>query len=332
MAQIDDPKGMIEVLVVDTAAFIKQVPLEKYAKACFTVPEVLDEIRDGKSRAFYESLSIPIQEREPLPEDLKYVIEKAKETGDFITLSRVDLRVLALQRTFHREMNVVVEGQLEEKKEGYSNKVPGWVDPGEEEDDDDEGWIHPKNLKEVQMQDPNVRKEEEVIPVGCITSDYAMQNVILYSKMILVSIDGYRVKSVRRFILTCKACMNEEKNPNSKYCSRCGNYALIKVPYVMRADGTRMCVGRPLQRRYKGLRYNIPIRKGGKKNKDIVLRAPDHTYAPSTARKDDIFDPDYVFFSGDRKHLPSQQAEFGFGKRNPNEAKKLRGKKKKHNR
>ena len=57
-------------------------------------------------------------------------------------------------------------------------------DAEHEEDDgsDDEGWITPSNFKSKKLEmlgvDTQVEEEEDEIIVACLTSDFAMQNVL----------------------------------------------------------------------------------------------------------------------------------------------------------
>jgi RNA-binding protein NOB1 len=42
--------------------------------------------------------------------------------------------------------------------------------------------------------------------VGCITTDYALQNVLLQMGMMLISVDGLVIKRVKQFVLQCFGC------------------------------------------------------------------------------------------------------------------------------
>ncbi len=82
-----------EVYVLDTSAVIKGfVPPEN--SRCYTVPEVISEVRDDISRARLSSYNIMILE----PNDwaVNRVKRMAKVTGDLDKLSKTDIKVLAL--------------------------------------------------------------------------------------------------------------------------------------------------------------------------------------------------------------------------------------------
>ena len=86
-------------LVVDSGAIIKHSgfsTLHNASERYFTTQGVYDEIRDGKSREHLDNLPFDLKIREPTSEGLTKVIEFSKKTGDYASLSIVDLQVLAL--------------------------------------------------------------------------------------------------------------------------------------------------------------------------------------------------------------------------------------------
>lgn len=74
-------------------------------------------------------------------------------------------------------------------------------------DDDDSGWITPDNIQEVTAKYyGTMGAPDDGRNVGCITTDYAMQNVLLQMGLGLLSVDGYTIKTVRQYVLKCSAC------------------------------------------------------------------------------------------------------------------------------
>ena len=52
----------------------------------------------------------------------------------------------------------------------------GESEEGEEDDDDDDGgWITPSNIAQVKKSMGGVNCERATVPVGCLTTDFAMQ-------------------------------------------------------------------------------------------------------------------------------------------------------------
>ena len=58
-------QGRAEILVVDSAAFIKRYQLHKYCKKAVTVKEVVAEIRDLQTRQSLQVLPYELELKEP---------------------------------------------------------------------------------------------------------------------------------------------------------------------------------------------------------------------------------------------------------------------------
>ncbi|KAK8726375.1 hypothetical protein OTU49_010236 [Cherax quadricarinatus] len=96
-------------LVVDTAAFVKNVPLWEYGEELYSLPEVIEEIRDKQTRQRLEAMPVAIKMRQPQAHSVRFVNEFSKKTGDYASLSLADIKVLAL--TY--ELEVEVQGGSE---------------------------------------------------------------------------------------------------------------------------------------------------------------------------------------------------------------------------
>ena len=93
-------------LVVDSGPIIRHTGLSSlYGKAdsYYTVPAVLNEIRDAKARTHLETLPFQLIPKEPSKESIHTIIEFSKLTGDFQSLSAVDIQVLALVYELEKE-------------------------------------------------------------------------------------------------------------------------------------------------------------------------------------------------------------------------------------
>ncbi|KFB42546.1 hypothetical protein ZHAS_00010257 [Anopheles sinensis] len=99
-----------EHLVVDTSVFIKNVQLQNIAENCYTVRGVIREIKHDRQLKALAVLPYNLKVLLPDPEALAKVIAFAKKTGDFASLSLVDLEVIAL--TYELEARYVGEGHL----------------------------------------------------------------------------------------------------------------------------------------------------------------------------------------------------------------------------
>jgi RNA-binding protein NOB1 len=89
-------------MVVDSGPIIKESNVPQWlgrADSFYTVPAVIQEIRDAKARHQLQQQWIPLlglQVKEPSAESMQRVVEFSKLTGDYPSLSAVDLQVLAL--------------------------------------------------------------------------------------------------------------------------------------------------------------------------------------------------------------------------------------------
>ena len=106
-----------------------------------------------------------------------------------------------------------------------------------------------------------------------ITSDYAMQNVIIQIGFKLLSLDGRKITRVKRFKLLCRACQKLNLNVERMFCDHCGSHTLIKVSVYIKEDGTITYFKNPKRRvNLKGTIYSIAKPVGGRNNKDLILR------------------------------------------------------------
>jgi RNA-binding protein NOB1 len=108
-------------LIVDSGAIIKHSgfsTLHNAAQKYVTVQGVIDEIRDSKARQHLDTLPFQLEVRNPTAEGISRVVEFSKKTGDYPSLSSVDIHVLALQYDLEKEgcQNKVSHIRIEPKR------------------------------------------------------------------------------------------------------------------------------------------------------------------------------------------------------------------------
>jgi RNA-binding protein NOB1 len=93
-----------------------------------------------------------------------------------------------------------------------TSPIPIFDDPSDEDDSEGE-WITPSNVAVHKSRTLNLLPAEkcrsdaaEIIHAGCMTSDFAMQNVLLQMGLNLVSVDGKRIEKLKTWVLRCHAC------------------------------------------------------------------------------------------------------------------------------
>jgi len=200
-----------------------------------------------------------------------------------------------------------------------------------EAEDDDGGWITPDNINVVRAkrgQSEDELKIEEV-DVGCFTTDYAMQSVLLQMGLKLLSVEGMVIKKIRQYVLKCHSCFKICKDMERKFCPSCGNSTLLR--FSASTDDQGNLVYTQAQRLHnRGTIFSIPLPRGGRNSKDLILTEDQYLHKtkymkdPKTA---DVFSEDYSFAQG--KTGPSNRVVIGYGNKNPNIAKRRIGKKNK---
>ncbi|MEM5805482.1 MAG: DNA-binding protein [Candidatus Aenigmatarchaeota archaeon] len=83
-------------VVLDASAIIYLNDFSKFDEI-YTVPEVIDEVKDRTSRL--KIATINLQVKEPNFNSIMDVTQMAKETGDLEKLSSTDIKILALAKT-----------------------------------------------------------------------------------------------------------------------------------------------------------------------------------------------------------------------------------------
>ncbi|XP_028665695.1 RNA-binding protein NOB1 [Erpetoichthys calabaricus] len=378
---------MVEHVVADSGAFLKNAQLQEFGKKLYTLKEVVSEIRDKETKKRLAFLPYKLELKEPLPEYVKLVTEFSKKTGDYPSLSATDIKVLALtyqleaehvgvshlkkepevkvlassthrhpetpfdiagfhfpsKNTTEKPSNICsnletpapvdtefnsfqfwrnplpnIEAELlellefnesqktkhnEDKYSGKDEGIDGEEDQGREDSggnsDDDGGWITPSNIKQIQ-QEMGYSETPAQVTVGCLTTDFAMQNVLIHIGLNVLSINGMVIKQARNFVLRCHACFRTTSNMTKVFCPNCGNKTLKKVSVTIQEDGTfQMHFSRnPKVLNPRGLRHSLPKPQGGKHAHNPRLvedqRFPQQRLSRKARKKTNALDPDYI--------------------------------------
>jgi RNA-binding protein NOB1 len=90
--------------------------------------------------------------------------------------------------------------------------TPIYDDPSDEDDGEGE-WITPSNVaihksRALDLLPDDGLKGKKVVPItsGCMTADFAMQNVLLQMGLNLVGLEGNRIEKIKTWVLRCHAC------------------------------------------------------------------------------------------------------------------------------
>ncbi|KAI9839048.1 MAG: Nin1 binding protein [Sclerophora amabilis] len=131
------------------------------------------------------------------------------------------------------------------------------------EESDSEGWITPSNIKKHQLKDSNASMtpsdEQKLMQVATITTDFAMQNVLLQMNLNLLSPSLHRVRHLKTYILRCHACFQKTKDMSKQFCPKCGKPTLMRVSCSTLENGEfKIHLKKKMQWNTRGDRYSIP--------------------------------------------------------------------------
>jgi RNA-binding protein NOB1 len=188
-----------------------------------------------------------------------------------------------------------------------------------ESESDSEGWITPSNIKKHQALDQSIPLStvtQTILQAATITSDFAMQNVLLQMNLNLLSpANLQRVRHLKTYILRCHGCFYTTKEMDKQFCPRCGKPTLTRVSCSTNSSGEfKMHLKRNMQWNTRGNRYSIPkpvhgsssgkVKNGGGKEgwgKDLILAEDQKEYVRAVtsssrrSRKErDLMDDDYL--------------------------------------
>lgn len=242
---------------------------------------------------------------EPVASTSKLSDAEARSEIEESTPAEEDLEPLDVQlvREAHAETQAepkstpVAESSSSLKDEPAPQEANGPVYDDPSSDDDGEGeWITPSNVSYHKSRAldflPNSSggkkrggDEEEQIPAGCMTADFAMQNVLLQMGLNLVGTAGKKIERVKTWVLRCHACYKICKDNSKKFCPSCGNPSLIRASVTISSPNAsstsepemQVHLKSNFQYRLRGTKYSIPApktgsAKSGNTGEGLVLR------------------------------------------------------------
>ncbi|XP_012540283.1 RNA-binding protein NOB1 [Monomorium pharaonis] len=96
-------KNKVQYLIVDTSAFIKNAALQDIGVNILTEQAVVNEITSKRQLRRLVVLPYDLKVQEAFPENIKFVTEFAKKSGDYTSLSATDIKVIALTYQLEKE-------------------------------------------------------------------------------------------------------------------------------------------------------------------------------------------------------------------------------------
>jgi RNA-binding protein NOB1 len=200
-----------------------------------------------------------------------------------------------------------------------SPKVDSAQDTAQDESDsesDGEGWITPANLKQKQAEDAapatGDAHSQKKMEVAVLTTDFAMQNVILQINLNLLSSNMMRIRHVRSVVLRCQACFLICREMSKQFCPRCGKPTLTRVSCSTTNGGEfKIHLKKNFQYNSRGDRFSIPkavhgaahgrVTGGGKGSwgNELILAEDQKEYeraitSEKRAKERNLMDEDYL--------------------------------------
>ena len=255
--------------------------------------------------------------REPSPEAVENKVPEAKET-----------------KTSEPETT----SSSIEKKSSSEKYCDGWiretVETNPECNDYSGGWLGPQNIGKLNTkQGENSTNRLEEIGIGIVTSDFAMQNVLLQMGLPLLSLDGSVISRLKSYVLECFSCGTMEKDCSKHFCDKCGKTTLSRVTCEYDHQGKLILYRKKnYQPKKRGTRFNIPNPKGGRRIDDLLLTKDSFqqpkvvsylrkhkNYKKNQVKKMEVdWDLGFGFETGKEKRKQFIDLEIGYGRKNPN--------------
>ncbi|KAL0371775.1 UNVERIFIED_CONTAM: RNA-binding NOB1-like protein [Sesamum calycinum] len=263
-------------------------------------------------------------------EDISAVLDKMKlEGGPMMPSQDVD------------ELNVPIE---ENESNGVKVTDSAYDAPNEVKFTDHElgnteiigqtdGDIDASHMDEMSSEQSWTLRSLSESSVACVTSDFAMQNVLLQMGLRLLAPGGMQIRELHRWVLKCHACSKVTTETSRIFCPKCGNGGTLRKVAVTVNENGVVLAGRRPRISLRGTKFSLPLPQGGRDavTKNPILREdqlPQKYLYPKIKKKnkqeDDFFVPDNIFRHHTDKKAPHQPpvrkalAVFS-GKRNPND-------------
>ncbi|CAF1089087.1 unnamed protein product, partial [Didymodactylos carnosus] len=175
------------------------------------------------------------------------------------------------------------------------------VEIEQNDDDKDDGWITPSNIKVIRSKlvnngetvDDNTM---ENLPVACITTDFSMQNVLIQLGIPVLSVDGLLIRTARSYVLKCHVCSGVTLAMTKRFCPECGNPTLQRASVTVDSDGKRHY---HVNGRFRPKpRESLPLPRGGKHSNNPIRvedqPRPQNRPTKKSLMKRNVLDDDYL--------------------------------------
>ncbi|THD28333.1 putative rna-binding protein nob1 [Fasciola hepatica] len=247
---------------------IPRLSVLTFGSNMYTSPQVIAEIRDSQTRAALKCLAYPLQVQMPTKESIQIVKEMAKKTGDNSVISQTDVEVIALTYELHTRhvgepvpkpvVSCLIDSRVISAR---GSRLVSSI----------------RSEQSEQITDPETGRLVSPPPpvVACLTTDFAMQNVIFHLGLDLITLNGMRITRPRTHLLWCGSCFRPTKRTDTYFCPFCAQANLRRIPVTLHPDGhLQFHFARRFTKSLRGLQQPIRRPRGGK-HADEPIYCPD---------------------------------------------------------
>ncbi|ETS77332.1 hypothetical protein PFICI_11206 [Pestalotiopsis fici W106-1] len=272
---------------------------------------------DATSTEQQDSTSAETTAPDNAPIDGPSPAEQPEQPAEESTSVSEDAPVISQEAITHQLDTLTLEPEKEiipEQEAPTEEQDPAQA---QEDDDDEDGWITPSNLKKHKQKDQQAAPEQPIqrlLQVALLTSDYAMQNVLLRINLNLVSPSMARITRVKQWVLRCHGCFQITRIMSKQFCPKCGQPTLTRVSCSTDQNGNfQVHLKKNFQWNNRGAVYSVPKPvhgtsngkyrgQGGGKNgwgRDLILAEDQKEFIQKTdaerrLRQRDLMDEDYL--------------------------------------
>ncbi|KAG6817854.1 hypothetical protein H0H87_001686 [Tephrocybe sp. NHM501043] len=245
---------------------------------------------------------LPIEDQSEPPEDSPVVEEASEKIPAEVEEEALEPLDVELQLV---EKDTPTPPSTSQSTSPQDPSEPLFDDPSDSDDGEGE-WITPSNvgLHKSRALDflpdsdaKGKKKADQAIDTGCMTADFAMQNVLLQMGLNLVGTEGKRIEKVKSWVLRCHACFKICKDNSKKFCPSCGNPTLLRASVTVSAPGAasdapvmQVHLKPNFQYRIRGTKYSIPAPKAGSAKTgagdNLILREDQQEYMRAKKQAD----------------------------------------------
>ncbi|XP_018405683.1 PREDICTED: RNA-binding protein NOB1 [Cyphomyrmex costatus] len=211
-------KNKIQHLIVDTSAFIQNAALQDIGVNILTEQVVVDEIINKRQLRKLVVLPYDLKVQEAFTENVKFVTEFSKKSGDYTSLSATDIKVIAL--TYQLEKEKV--GTIHLKNSPTIRIIKSTSDKDKESRNDPKlpvGFYMPKKKERNEVVTDNVTTSSNNMEKGDVIKEDIRHVQITNHSAINNTINGTEINDVEEQFTSYTSASSDESQSDYETAS-----------------------------------------------------------------------------------------------------------------